>query len=120
MDTNLIFNSFLQKNLTIGTVLDTLQTAFDEYREKREDFYIQQFKKEAEEQEFQMEDVDLDQQADILHEKVIKDYESHAKSTLESLMDKALDAINDKTIDKSIAEGLLIILTAAKKAFEAP
>ena len=120
MDTDSIFNSFLQKNLTVGSVLDTLQTNFEEFREKREDFYIQEFKKRAEEEDLDVDDIDLDQQANELHEKVIKDYEDYAKVTLGVLMDKVLDSINDRAINKQVAEGLLMVLTTAKKAFDSP
>jgi hypothetical protein len=118
MDVDVTFNAFKCPNLTVCNVLDELQKTFDQFKEDRETQYISDIENDVKNGVVDPSEMDIDEQANKIGEKIKTDLTSFANDYLNKLIDKTLDSINEGTMEKKFADGLFILLTTAKKSFE--
>jgi len=107
-----------KRTTTIENILDCLQKMVEDFRCKREDYYIEKFGQRLKKEGLSLEEVDIDHHTDKIHKRSMKDTEEFVQAYVKQMNDQILDAINEKKIKKNAGFCFLTVMCAMTEAFK--
>jgi hypothetical protein len=118
LDTTSLIKMLNNKKTTIHDVLTILQETIEEFQNTKEDFYVNDLKKQLDETDTNATEEDLQRWAEKIQKLVIKDTKSFVQNYIEKMNDNVLDAINEKKVKRDPAHAFLILLQTMESAFQ--